>query len=321
MRIFTALLFILALTACDPAGNRGGEGPVLLQDVTLTPISAVTVRDLSPTPSPVLIPIITSTTLPTALVLGETTAVPSLTSAPAVIIQSESTLLIPTRAAQATLITPTQPPSKTPTITPTQTQLPTFTSLPPTAPPATFTPYIIAPPTVSVVVQPPVQATIGVVPLPTVAQAQPCGVSWFFTSTFPGTCPTNPAVSSPGAFQQFQKGLMLWIGQQNAIYVLYDSANYPRWQVFPDLFKDGIPETDPNYNNAPSGTYQPRRGFGLVWRSQTGVIDRLGWAVNTEEMGYQPLAQVGADGTIFISDPRGGVFSLSPSGADWKRYE
>jgi hypothetical protein len=130
----------------------------------------------------------------------------------------------------------------------------------------------------------------------------------------------NPPLVSPGAFLQFQNGAMLWVAQQDAIYVFYDSANAPRWQVFNDIFADGMPDTDPAFNNAPPFTFQPRRGFGLLWRSQSTIRDRLGWAVTESEIPFTPQVQLGSDGMIFIGDMRSGVYSLSPDSSDWKRY-
>ena len=130
----------------------------------------------------------------------------------------------------------------------------------------------------------------------------------------------NPPLVSAGAFLQFQNGAMLWVAKQDAIYVLYDSANPPRWQVFNDTFTDGMADTDPAFNNAPPFTWQPRRGFGLLWRSQSALRDRLGWAVTEAEIPFTPQVQLGSDGMIFIGDMRGGVYSLSPDRSDWKRY-
>lgn len=112
---------------------------------------------------------------------------------------------------------------------------------------------------------------------------------------------------------------MIWVGTQDAIYALYLSGAPPRWQVFNDTFQEGMPETDANFDNAPLGTWQPRRGFGLIWRSQPGVKDRLGWALSEDEVSYTVQVQIGSDGMIYMNEPGGSVFSLSPTGNDWKQ--
>jgi hypothetical protein len=264
----------------------------LLQDVTLAPTTPVATRVLSPTPSPIVIPVLTST-LPSELV---------------------SPLQVSSLEADFVLVTPTLPPSKTPTVTPTQS--PTFTRTP--VVPPTFTPGVLI---VTAVAQPTIN---GLVPIPTAignASSSTCTTPWFFTQVQPPSCPPNPPVSSGGSFEQFQKGYMIWIEVQDSIYVLYDSANVPRWQVFNDAFTEDMPDTDPAYDSPPAYTWQPKRGFGLLWRNQPVVRDRLGWAVIEWETPYDALVQTGTDGMVYINDPRGGVFALTPGGGDWKRYE
>jgi hypothetical protein len=114
---------------------------------------------------------------------------------------------------------------------------------------------------------------------------------------------------------------MVWVQQQDAIYVLYDSANLPRWQVYNDAFVEGMPDTDSAYDNPPAYTWQPKRGFGLLWRSQFIIRERLGWAVIEWETPYDAQVQISSNGTIYVNEPRGGVFSLTSGGSEWKRYE
>ena len=45
--------------------------------------------------------------------------------------------------------------------------------------------------------------------------------------------------------------------------------------------KDGMPDHDPSIS-PPAGKTQPVRGFGLAWRTQPTVRDRLGWALSAE---------------------------------------
>ena len=287
------LIMIVWVSACDPGqGPRSGSGPQLLQDVTLAPTTPFPTRVLSPTPSLIAIPVSTST-LPSELV---------------------SPLEVSTLEAGFVLVTPTLPPSKTPTLTPTPQATSTRTPIPP----PTFTPgpYVVTSPASS-------GGFNGIVPIPTAigVQSGTCSTPWFFTQIAPASCPLNPPLVSDGSFEQFQKGYMLWIQQQDAIYVLYDSANNPRWQVFNDAFEDGMPDTDPAYDSPPPYTWQPKRGFGLLWRNQPIVRERIGWAVIEWETPYDARVQIAGDGVIYINDPRGGVFALAPGGTDWKRYE
>jgi hypothetical protein len=277
------VILLLMLSACSP--NRQESGPRLIQDSTLAPTIIAPTRFLSPTPSPLFIPVATS---------AEVGITPLASVQPGFL-----------------LITPTLPPSKTPTQTPTRTATPAPS---PTA--VIFVPSLVYPTTVF-------QPTT---PLPGVSgngAGTPlnCGLPWFFSQPVPATCPLNPPLVTDGALHQFQNGLMIWVGQQDAIYVLFDSANPPRWQAINDRFAEGMPETDPAFNNPPPYTWQPRRGFGLVWRSDFAIQQRLGWAVSEYETPYTIQVQTGADGEIYLNDTRGGIINLRPGGSDWRRYE
>ncbi|MBI5669192.1 MAG: hypothetical protein HZC41_14400 [Chloroflexi bacterium] len=259
----TCLLLLLLAAACGPEQDIArGSGPVLLRDVTLVPTTPAPTRVLSPTPSPVSIPVSTS--------------------------EVKSVLEVVTLESDFVLITPTLPPSKTPTATPTITSTPTRT------PPARLT----LPPLPTLFVQPTayIPPPIGNnVPQPVIGGApQACSTAWFFARPVIQGCPMNPPLVSAGSFQQFQKGFMLWVPKHGAIYVLYDSADPPR---------------------------QPRRGFGLLWRSLADVRQRLGWAVIEWETNFTVQMQTGPDGWIYVSEPRGGVFALAADGSEWKRYE
>jgi hypothetical protein len=215
-------------------------------------------------------------------------------------------------------VTPTLPPSKTPTITPTHSRTPTST-------PAFVAPLV---PTISLLLPNSVIATpqppfISVPPVNQPYTALPstiiCPANWFFTNPVLPTCPLNVPLVSAAAAVRLQAGYMMWIREQNAIYVLYDDLALPAWEVFPDRFADGMPERDDTIV-APDGVWQPKRGFGLVWRSYEQVQRRLGWALQADEQGFTTQVQLGEGGTIYIEDAQGGVFVLAPGGTDWQRY-
>lgn len=290
---FTCLLLLLLsvmVSACGPEQDMEPEnGPVLLSDVTLAPTTPAATRVLSPTPPPVNIPVSTS--------------------------EVNAPLRIVTLESDFVLITPTLPPSKTPTLTPTITDTPSLT---PQSIGTLSLPTLYAQPTAYI--PPPIGFNIP--PSPAIGGApQVCATGWFFAQPVPAGCPMNPPLVSGATFQQFQKGFMLWVQQHNAIYVLYDSANAPRWQVFQDTFQEGMPETDPGFGQPPPYTWQPRRGFGLLWRTLPDVRQRLGWAVIEWETQFTAQMQTSVDGWIYVSDPRGGVFALASDGSEWKRYE
>ena len=278
--VLIACLLFVSLTACtsDPTVNGG---PRLIQEATSKPTVLLPTPISSPTP--VIIPVATSEL-----------ATP---------VKAET---VEGQFPNFVLITPTLPPSKTPT--PTATVSPTFTNTPPataTSPLPIFPTYQVATPIVS---------------SPAI-NPQSCSGSWFFTQALANTCPMGEALKSDAAYQQFQQGFMIWVGKQDAIYVFYDSVGAPRWQVFKDNFVDGDPDYDPALAAVqPSYTWQPRRGFGLIWRGDTAMQARLGWAVREWEEPFDTQVQIGADGTVFMADAHGGIISLLPGGRDWLRY-
>ncbi|MBZ0297613.1 MAG: hypothetical protein K8L99_33965 [Anaerolineae bacterium] len=278
------VIIALLLSAC--ASETISGGPRLVQDVALEPTTPAPTRFLSPTPSPtpVAIPISTS--------------------------EVNVPLQVATVDVDFVLVTPTLPPSKTPTGTPTQTPTVTVTPSPTLTSTATAT-ALLVPTSV-------VQQVTAIVAQP---QAVTCNGQWFFAQPPVSTCPAGPPMASRASLLQFQQGYMVWIDVQDAIYVLYDSANSPRWQVFNDTFDEGMMEFDPGWGEGPPYTFQPRRGFGKVWRERPEVRQRLGWAVREWSEPYSAQVQTASDGSVFIQESRGGVFSLMANGSDWKRYD
>jgi hypothetical protein len=133
---------------------------------------------------------------------------------------------------------------------------------------------------------------------------------------------TSSAVSSGAAQQTFEHGVMIWLDSERRIYVLYDDQGTPAWAVFPDGFSDGQPDSDPAII-PPSGMLQPVRGFGLIWRTQAGVRDRLGWATQPE-IGYTAQidgAATATDSVTYITSQGGGAFALTGPGQSWRRID
>lgn len=145
-----------------------------------------------------------------------------------------------------------------------------------------------------------------------------CPDTWFFEPA-PGECPAAPPIYSPGAEQPFEHGLMLWVREQDAIYILFDDGGVSRWRVVIDQWDEGDPIDDPSII-PPSGFYQPVRGFGLVWRDEPEVRERLGWATALEQ-GYETAVQRTSRwkyNDIYIRAWDGGVWRLLPEGSGWE---
>lgn len=300
LQLILIIALFAILTACSSNPSVNQDGPILLQEVTIAATDLQPTRPLTSTPS----------------------------STPPVLEAPQRVQL--TVASGFVLVTPTLPPSKTPTQTPTITATSSITpiiipSLIPTTPaPNSFPTSAIVPltaiPTAYPPNFPPVNPpVVGNTPFPTAPI--PCQFMWFFPDPKPPICPLSPQTLSPAAFQSFEYGFMIWVGSQDAIYVMFNDVLNPRWQVFRDNYEESMPSEDPLYNNPPNpSTYQPRRGFGLLWRNNEAIRTRLGWATTPSEIPYNAQNQTGADSTLFISDPQNGVFMLLAQGIEWERY-
>ena len=145
-----------------------------------------------------------------------------------------------------------------------------------------------------------------------------CPGTWFF-SPAPDECPSGPSILTDGAEEHFEHGLMLWVKAQDSIYVLFDDGAQPAWKAFGDEWDESEPESDPSIV-PPAGLYQPLRGFGLIWREEPGIRDRLGWAVDVE-VGYPTAIQRTSRpkyNVIYVGALGDGVWELGPEGSNWR---
>ncbi len=117
-------------------------------------------------------------------------------------------------------------------------------------------------------------------------------------------CPLATALTTPAAWEPFERGLMLWREDLNLIYVLGPDGT---WISTGDTWREG----DEPYDVAivpPPGFYQPVSGFGKTWRERPGVREALGWAT-TEEKGFTATIQEFGGGTLWF-DPARNIFVL-----------
>jgi hypothetical protein len=104
-------------------------------------------------------------------------------------------------------------------------------------------------------------------------------------SPLPAMFPTPLVADYPIAEEVFEHGRTFWLRDNHQIWVMFnvppDNANGGDWFCFNDTFVEGEAEIDPSLI-PPEGMYQPRRGFGKLWRNNPEVKDRLGWALTPE---------------------------------------
>ncbi|MEJ2747879.1 MAG: hypothetical protein P8183_08210 [Anaerolineae bacterium] len=106
--------------------------------------------------------------------------------------------------------------------------------------------------------------------------------SWSQTAPpLPTTPPPVYQVTS-GAFQAFERGIMLYAANSGTIWVLTDSGVA---HTFRSQDYGYLPE-NPVWEAPPSGYVRPILGFGKVWGNFPNIRSDLGWAVMYED-GYQ----------------------------------
>jgi hypothetical protein len=126
--------------------------------------------------------------------------------------------------------------------------------------------------------------------------------------------PVGLAVDAPGAAQPFERGLMLWRGDQRAIYVLAGTPSsgtvlqeFVGRLHFADTWTEGQPAGGGAAPTVP-GRYLPQRGFFKVWREHDAVREALGYATTPDERGYTTRAQGFAGGLLIVGDTAQGRF-------------
>jgi hypothetical protein len=137
-------------------------------------------------------------------------------------------------------------------------------------------------------------------------------------------CPKETSFTA-SAQQPFENGFMIWLEASRTIYVFYypQGSSYPTYEVYIDNFEEGDPESDPAFV-PPPGLYQPIRGFGLIWRLDQSVRERLGWAT-APEAAFQTWTQ-GYTGAglhsyfTLVEGADGTVYHLTATGSVWEVY-
>ena len=313
------LTIILTLAACQPDPRL--SQPQLLSDRAVETQALPTLFVL-PTVTPLL-----GGGLPTPMGVVEI---------PTLVLESLPTVPLATIDPTQARITPTALASKTPSLTPTQTQTSTVTTTPTITvtwtPPATSEQFafngtgastnddLIAATNaaqVSAFFAPnPVS-----VPNPNVAVCTE--TPWFYDQVGATACPVEQVAVGHASFQRFEIGYMVWLSFNDKIYVMFNTAEYPRWRIYDDVWQEGMPERDDSWYTRevqPPQTWQPRRGFGEIWRRFEDVRYRIGWAVQEWETLYTPRYQMGQDGSIMFQDPYNNIFYLNARGEDWGLY-
>lgn len=188
------------------------------------------------------------------------------------------------------------------TVTPDPNATPSTPGTPAAAP--SNTPALSPTPQASATPQPTATPLLIVSPGPSPSPAGP-----LVTPTgAPELFPTMVVADVPIAEQVFEHGRMFWIRHNRQIWVMVASQDDPDqggWFCYHDHFEEGEQELDPSLI-PPDGLYQPRRGFGKLWRTHPDLREALGWAQTPEfelTSNYRYIAGGEVSGDAYFPGP------------------
>lgn len=128
-------------------------------------------------------------------------------------------------------------------------------------------------------------------------------------------CPITPgATAIATAYAPFEGGQMLWRGDTDKIYVLFNDG---RWLSYPNEWREGDPEYSCGETTSPP---TPVRGFGRVWCDNETVRAALGAATAAEIGDGASAVQDFVNGSI-LSAPFGDLFVFVGEAGVWRRVD
>ncbi len=148
---------------------------------------------------------------------------------------------------------------------------------------------------------------------------------WFFENRARECAAT--LLTTWGAFQPFERGLMLWIQEGGRTFVMLDDGSpFKPYYELTDAANALSPEPDPNII-PPPGLYQPVLGFARFWRglapNSWWVHESLGWATATEiGYGIRWQCNTATDETArcYFTGPRDEIFVITQGNAKYWNY-
>jgi hypothetical protein len=94
-------------------------------------------------------------------------------------------------------------------------------------------------------------------------------------------CPLGSFTLNQAGEQFFERGVMLYTNLfEEYIYVIKSDPLPVTYERFPDTWTEAEPAS--GGETPPAGLIEPVRGFGKVWRENSGVRETLGWATTPE---------------------------------------
>jgi hypothetical protein len=133
-----------------------------------------------------------------------------------------------------------------------------------------------------------------------------CTIAWFFGDATGVTgCPSAVGSISGGAFQNFERGLMIYVtaNGMNKIYGLQTSDN--RYIAY----QNGWDNSALSYDNAPSGFFQPKEEFRWAFINTLAPVgtwqNSIGWGTSDINRDLRTIQFEESTGAFYIDSPLG----------------
>lgn len=170
-------------------------------------------------------------------------------------------------------------------------------------------------------------------PTPTIEAAEPTTAPTSTAETTTGTATDEPPTTVRQIYvaeQPFQRGRMFWLEPIDQVWVMVETEpGVGIWETYEDLFEEGEPELDESLI-APTGLFQPVRGFGLIWRTGDDLRTNMGWATDLEvgfvtNYEYVPGEGATADTVVpgyhFLQNQYGEWYRFNEINGTWQQVE
>ena len=148
-----------------------------------------------------------------------------------------------------------------------------------------------------------------------------CPIPWFFGDQYapPNSgCPTAVGAVASGKFQQFERGVMIFVTANglNTIYGLQNDGN--RYIAYVNTWDGG----GLTYNDPPSGLFKPREDFRWAFLNTLAPIgtwqDAIGWGVSDINHDARTI-QNEQSGAFYIDAPTGVYRFSGGSSGTWSK--
>jgi hypothetical protein len=141
-----------------------------------------------------------------------------------------------------------------------------------------------------------------------------CPIPWFFGDSFAppdATCPQALGAAASGAYQPFERGLMIYV-TANALNRIYGLQNEGNRYI---AYVNGWDGTTINNTAAPTNFFIPQQMFNWVYYNTNAPIGawnaQLGWALTNIDTSTRTIQFESGTGRFYIDVPGGIVYRFS----------